>query len=77
MKPRPVPRPVSARIASPSSKTGAAIAIVENTTMSASPTSPARRAPYRSLIRPPGICIARWVMKSAVVSRPIAARLTP
>ena len=36
----------------------------------------ARRAPNRSAARPPGICIARWVTKSAVVNSPTTARLT-
>jgi len=54
----------------------AALVAVAGTAVIASPTSAARRAPKRSAARPPGICIARWVTKSAVVNSPTTARLT-
>ncbi len=77
MNATPVPSPIRARETIASAGSGAISARALNETMTQSPTRPARRAPKRSLARPPGICIARCVTNSAVVKSPTTARPTP
>ena len=76
-KPAPVPSPISTRAARPSPRVGSIRASAFAAATTASEASPTRSAPTRSTSLPPGICTARWVTKSPVVSSPTAASETP
>ncbi len=76
MKPRPVPIPISARATIASAGSGATSARPLNAIDDDEPDESGAPRPEAIGGASSGICIARWVTKSAVVNSPTTARLT-
>ena len=72
-----MPRPTTARPRNAYTGCGATSEIAFPAAITPSPASPVRRAPNRSAIRPPGICIDRCTTNCAVVKSPTVASPTP
>ncbi len=77
MNPSAVPTPRSARAPIASAGSGAIDARTLPSAITARPAAQTRAGPSRSLRRPAGSCMSRWVRKSTAVNSPITPSEVP